>query len=61
MLLLSKDDIEKGLSSLYAWEYNNKSIRKTYSFNAYTDGINFVNKIAEIFIPGQNAEIFIPS
>jgi 4a-hydroxytetrahydrobiopterin dehydratase len=48
MLLLPKDDIEKGLVSLYAWEYDNKSIRKTYSFNAYTDGIKFVNEIAEI-------------
>ncbi|HIC41571.1 MAG TPA: 4a-hydroxytetrahydrobiopterin dehydratase, partial [Pelagibacterales bacterium] len=48
MLLLSKDDIKKGLVSLYAWEYDNKSIRKTYSFNAYTDGIKFVNEIAEI-------------
>ena len=48
MLLLSKDDIEKGLSSLYAWKYNNKSIRKIYSFNAYLDGIKFVNEISEI-------------
>ena len=48
MILLSKDDIEKGLTSLYAWEYDNKSIRKTYLFNAYIDGIKFVNEIAEI-------------
>ena len=48
MILLSKDDIEKGLTSLYAWKYDNKSIRKTYLFNAYINGIKFVNEIAKI-------------
>ena len=48
MILLSKDDIEKGLTSLYAWKYENKSITKSFTFDSYTDGILFVNKIAEI-------------
>ena len=48
MILLSRDDIEKGLTSLYDWKYENKSITKSFAFNSYLDGISFVNKIAEI-------------
>ena len=48
MILLSRDDIEKGLTSLYDWKYENKSITKSFAFGSYLDGISFVNKIAEI-------------
>ena len=47
MLLLSKDDIKKGLVSI-SFLFFRSEFRKTYSFNAYTDGIKFVNEIAEI-------------
>ena len=48
MLLLSKDDIDKGLTSLYDWKYHEKSIKKTFLFDTYVSGIEFVNEISKI-------------
>ena len=46
-MLISPDEINKSLSN-YGWEYNSKKITKTYSFKTYLNGIDFVNKIAEL-------------
>ena len=46
-MLISPDEINKSLSN-YGWEYKSKKITKTYSFKTYLDGIDFVNKIAEL-------------
>ncbi|WP_075533748.1 4a-hydroxytetrahydrobiopterin dehydratase [Candidatus Pelagibacter communis] len=46
-MLLSPDEINKTLSS-YGWDYKNKTISKTYKFETYMDGIDFVQKIAEL-------------
>tara|TARA_B100000315_G_C14164038_1_gene401399 strand:- start:146 stop:430 length:285 start_codon:yes stop_codon:yes gene_type:complete len=46
-MLISPDEINKSLSS-YGWEYMDKKIFKSYTFSAYMDGIDFVEKIAEL-------------
>ena len=47
MSLLSKAEIQKGISDLDGWEYVDGSIKKTFSFDTYMDSINFINKLAE--------------
>ena len=46
-MLIPPDEINKSLSSK-GWEYINKKIFKSYKFDTYMDGINFVQKIAEL-------------
>ena len=41
------DEINKSLSSK-GWEYVDKKIFKSYKFDTYMDGIDFVQKIAEL-------------
>ena len=46
-MLISPDEINKSLSNK-GWVYKDKKISKSFSFEKYTDGIEFVNKIAEL-------------
>ena len=46
-MLISPDEIDKSLSS-YGWQYMSKKIFKSFTFNTYMDGIDFVQKIAEL-------------
>jgi len=46
-MLISPDEIKKSLSS-HDWKYADKKIFKSFTFEAYMDGIDFVNKIAEL-------------
>ena len=46
-MLISPDEIKKSLANR-GWEYAAKKILKSYNFNAYMDGINFVQQIAEL-------------
>ena len=46
-MLISPDEINKSLSN-YDWKYENKKITKTYSFKTYMNGIDLVQKIAEL-------------
>ena len=46
-MLISPDEINKSLSSK-GWEYVDKKILKSFTFNTYMDGIDFVQKIAEL-------------
>lgn len=46
-MLLSPDEISKSLS-MYGWSYKNKVICKSFKFQNYMEGIDFVNKIAKI-------------
>ena len=46
-MLISPDEINKSLSSK-KWEYKNKNIFKSYTFEAYLEGIDFVTKVAEL-------------
>ena len=46
-MLLPPDDIQKSIAT-YNWEYVDKQISKTYSFDTYMQGIDFIQKIAEL-------------
>ena len=58
-MLLSPDEINKSLSQK-DWKYTNKKISKSFSFDTYMDGIEFVQKIA-VLAEAQNhhPDIFI--
>ena len=44
-MLIPPDEINKSLSSK-GWEYVEKTICKSYNFDSYMDGIEFVQKMA---------------
>ena len=46
-MLISSDEIKKSLSGR-DWEYADKKISKSYTFDTYMEGIDFVQKIAEL-------------
>ena len=46
-MLIPPDEINKSLSSK-GWEYVDKKIFRSYKFNTYMDGMDFVQKIAEL-------------
>ena len=51
-MLISPDEINKSLSS-HGWDYAHKKISKSFSFDAYMEGIQFVQKIA-VLAEAQN-------
>ena len=44
-MLISPDEINKSLAS-HGWDYALKKISKSFSFDAYMEGIEFVQKLA---------------
>mgnify|MGYP001221830970 CR=1 FL=1 len=46
-MLISPDEINKSLSNKN-WKYSEKKISKSYKFNTYMEGIEFVNKLADL-------------
>ena len=46
-MLISPDEINKSLSNK-GWKYVDKKIFKSFTFDTYMDGINFVQQIAEL-------------
>ena len=46
-MLIPPDEINKSLSS-FGWQYVAKKIFKSFTFITYMDGIDFVQKIAEL-------------
>jgi len=46
-MLLHPDEIKKSIST-YGWNYQDKKLCKSFEFDAYLDGIEFINKIASI-------------
>ncbi len=46
--LLSDSEIASGLKSLEGWKPSRKFIRKVFEFDNYTDGIEFVNRVAAV-------------
>ena len=44
-MLISPDEINKSLAS-HGWDYAHKKISKSFSFDAYMEGIEFVQKLA---------------
>ena len=47
MSLINDSDMNNLLKSLDGWKYNEGSIKKTFSFDAYMDSIKFINRLAE--------------
>ena len=43
-MLLHPDEIKKSIST-YGWDYQDKQLCKSFEFDAYLDGIEFINKI----------------
>ena len=48
MAKLSPDQVIEKLKALPGWERKGEAIAKQYTFNAFMDGIRFLNRIAEI-------------
>jgi len=46
-MLLHPDEIKKSISA-HGWDYSNKKISKVFDFDAYLDGVEFINQIAPI-------------
>ena len=46
-MLLHPDEIQKSIST-YGWDYKDKQLCKSFEFDAYLDGIEFINKIAPL-------------
>ena len=44
-MLISPDEINKSLKNV-GWKYESKKITKTFSFKAYMESINFIQRIA---------------
>ena len=51
-MLISPDEINKSLAS-HGWDYADKKISKSFTFDAYMEGIQFVQKIA-VLAEAQN-------
>ncbi len=51
-MLISPDEIQKYLAS-HGWDYAEKKISKSFTFDAYMEGIDFVQKIA-VLAEAQN-------
>ena len=46
-MLISPDEIKKSLAEKN-WIYNDKTIKKSFQFNTYMEGIEFINKVAQL-------------
>lgn len=46
-MLISPDEINKSLAGK-GWTYHDKKIIKSYQFDTYIDGIEFINKTAQL-------------
>ena len=46
-MLISPDEINKSLKNK-GWNYIDKKISKTFKFDSYMEGIEFINKIAKL-------------
>ena len=51
-MLISPDEIQKSLAS-HGWDYAEKKISKLFTFDAYMEGIQFVQKIS-VLAEAQN-------
>jgi len=51
-MLISPDEINKSLAS-HGWDYADKKISKSFTFDAYMEGIQLVQKIA-VLAEAQN-------
>ncbi len=52
--LLESDDLNAALKKCPEWEYEKKSITRTFEFEEFMDAIDFVNDLAEIADEAQH-------
>ena len=46
--VIEETDLESWLKKVPEWEFNDNAISRTYEFDDYMSGIDFVNDVAEI-------------
>ena len=46
-MLLHPDEIQKSISA-YGWNFSDNKISKTFEFDTYLGGVEFINKMAPI-------------
>ena len=51
-MLISPDEIQKSLAN-HGWNYTDKKLSKSFAFDAYKEGIQFVQKVA-VLAEAQN-------
>ena len=54
MAKLNPDQITHKLNALPGWEYKSNAISKQFKFKEFMNGIEFVNKVAEIAEAGDH-------
>src|SRR5579864_6442568 len=54
MAKLSPEKISQELKSLAGWEFKDNAISKLYRFKEFLDGIDFVNRVAQIAEAGDH-------
>ena len=47
MNILSDKDILHALIGLNGWDFQDNSLKKTFTFDSYMQSINFINRVAE--------------
>jgi len=47
MAALSNEAIHQGLTKIQGWSYQQKELRKKYTFKSFLPGIEFIDKIAQ--------------
>ena len=48
MSRLSENEIQDRLLELDGWNFNENTIRKTFTFETYMESIEFINRLAEL-------------
>lgn len=48
MTLLSREEVSSQLREMEGWSGDTSAISKSYEFDAFMDGVAFVNRVAEI-------------
>lgn len=46
--IIPKDELPKWLKKVPEWDYENKCISRSFDFDEFVEGIDFVNDVAEI-------------
>ncbi len=54
MAKLSPDAIDRELKSLAGWEFKDDAIAKLFRFKEFMEGIDFVNRVAQIAEAGDH-------
>jgi len=44
--ILSNNDVKENLQNFHGWKYKNNKISKTFEFRSFSDGVDFIVKLA---------------